>query len=170
MPGFTFPPVGRLGLTSPPSPVLCSAKTACLPVLEHFACRSYPNTLCALLGSWCPRRAHVLVQATMTRQGLWSPGPPFRECTRKQVALPSSRVPPMNACPVLRPRWCPGHLPCRALDCGLPVLGNRRLSPQIEGYPPVHHSTHFGAPSRGLHPRSLQLRTPIAGFARGVHS
>ena len=28
MPGFTFPPAGRLGLTSPPSSVLRSAKTA----------------------------------------------------------------------------------------------------------------------------------------------
>jgi len=31
MPGLAFPPVGRLGLTSPPSPVLCSAKTALCP-------------------------------------------------------------------------------------------------------------------------------------------
>ena len=28
IPGFAFPPVGRLGLTSPPSSVLCSATTA----------------------------------------------------------------------------------------------------------------------------------------------
>src|SRR5215510_2046606 len=28
MPSVAFPPVGRLGLTSPPSSVLCSAKTA----------------------------------------------------------------------------------------------------------------------------------------------
>ena len=31
MPGFAFPPVGRLGLTSPLSPVLCSATTAICP-------------------------------------------------------------------------------------------------------------------------------------------
>ncbi len=47
MPGVAFPPVGRLGLTSPPSPVLCSAKTATLSVSGHFACRSLPNTLLA---------------------------------------------------------------------------------------------------------------------------
>ena len=40
---------------------------------------------------------------------------------------------------------------------------------QLEDYPMDHDSTYFGAPSRGLHPRSLQLRTPIAGFARGFH-
>ena len=31
MPGVAFPPVGSLGLGSPPSSVLCSAKTACSP-------------------------------------------------------------------------------------------------------------------------------------------
>jgi len=31
--------------------------------------------------------------------------------SRRQVALPSSRVPPMETCPALRPRWCPGDLP-----------------------------------------------------------
>jgi len=38
-----------------------------------------------------------------------------------------------------------------------------------EGYPCVHDSTHFGAQSRGLHLRSIQLRTPITGCARGCH-
>jgi hypothetical protein len=45
MPGVAFPLVGRLGLTSPPSPVLCAAKTAILPLSERFACRSRPDTL-----------------------------------------------------------------------------------------------------------------------------
>ena len=45
------------------------------------------------------------------------------------MALPSSRVPPLDACPVLRPRWCPAHSPKRAQDCCLPVRANRRLSP-----------------------------------------
>src|SRR5207249_4186254 len=40
-----FPPVGRLGLTSPPSSVLCSATTAALPVSGGFACRSPPRYL-----------------------------------------------------------------------------------------------------------------------------
>src|SRR4029453_10405837 len=40
----------------------------------------------------------------------------------------------------------------------------------LEEYPVDHNSTYFGAPSRGLHPRSIQLRTPIAGCARGFHS
>jgi len=46
------------------------------------------------------------------------------------MALPSSQATPMNACPALRPRWCPGCLPYRPQDCCLPATGNRRLSPQ----------------------------------------
>src|SRR3989442_14452251 len=38
-----FPPVGRLGLTSPPSSVLCAATTAALPVSGSFTCRSFPK-------------------------------------------------------------------------------------------------------------------------------
>ena len=30
---------------------------------------------------------------------------------RRQMALPSSRVPPVKTCPALRPRWCPAHSP-----------------------------------------------------------
>ena len=40
---------------------------------------------------------------------------------------------------------------------------------RLEDYPVNHDSTYFGAPSRGLHPRSIQLRTPVAGCARGCH-
>jgi hypothetical protein len=62
MPGVAFPLGGRLGLTSPPSPVLCAAKTATLPLSRPFACRSRPRYLacfCAfvvsLAGSWSGR-------------------------------------------------------------------------------------------------------------------
>ena len=46
------------------------------------------------------------------------------------MALPSSRVTPLYACPALRPRWCPAHSPYRAQDCCLPALAHRRLSPR----------------------------------------
>ena len=39
-----------------------------------------------------------------------------------------------------------------------------------EGYPGVHDHKDFGTLSRGLYPRFFQLRTPITGCARGVHS
>jgi hypothetical protein len=89
--------------------------------------------------------------------------------TRRQVALPSSQVPPLETCPALRPRWCPAHSPYRAQDCCLPVTGNRRLSPRyhLEGHPLDHDYTHFGAQSRGLHPHYTRLRTAPYGEARG---
>jgi hypothetical protein len=118
--------------------------------------------------------------------GSWSggspPGPRQGRCVRRlprpatvarrPVALPRSRVTPMPTCPALRPRWCPRLLPLRAWDCCLPATGNRRLSPPycLEGYPTGHDYPHVGAPSRGLPARSLQLRTPMAGLARGGHS
>jgi len=59
MPGVAFPPVGPLGLSSPPSQVLCSAKTATMPISGRFAWRSLPDTLPASVafvvspaGSW----------------------------------------------------------------------------------------------------------------------
>jgi len=45
LPDIAFPPVGRLGLTSPRSSVLCDATTATLPLSGRFACRSLPDTL-----------------------------------------------------------------------------------------------------------------------------
>src|SRR5262245_36764180 len=56
MPGVAFPPVGSLGLGSPPSPVLCSAKTArgpswvaSLPLASQYLVCSLD--LCSLRGS-----------------------------------------------------------------------------------------------------------------------
>ena len=45
------------------------------------------------------------------------------------MALPSSRVTPVDTCPALRPRWGPTYSPTRRWDCCLPELGHRRLSP-----------------------------------------
>ena len=85
------------------------------------------------------------------------------------MVLPRSHVTPRQACPALRPRWCPRHSPSCAQDCCLPATGNRRRSPRdvFETYPVVHDSTYFGAPSHGLHPRYTRLRTPPCGDARG---
>jgi hypothetical protein len=104
-------------------------------------------------------------------RALGRPVPQSGKVTRRPVALPSSRVPPLPACPALRPRWCPGHWPSRTQGCRLLATGNRRLSPpyHLEGSPRVHNDTPFGAPSRGRPAHALQLRPPIAGRARGVH-
>jgi len=169
MPGVAFPPVGPLGLSSPPSQVLCSAKTATLPISGRFACRSLPDTLSALLVRVVPSGLMAWARPPDHTRAFGHPVPHSGNVTRRQRALPSSRATPMDACPALRPRWCPAHSPSRTQDCCLPATGNRRLSPRLplEGYPFVHDSTHFGAQSRGLRPRYTRLRTAPYGEARG---
>jgi hypothetical protein len=80
MPGVAFPPVGAVGDGSPPSSVLCSAKTAIRPISGRFARRSLPDTLLASARSCRPGWARGRVEALRPRQGLWSPGPPVRVC------------------------------------------------------------------------------------------
>jgi hypothetical protein len=172
MPGVAFPPVGRLGLSSPPSPVLCAAKTVILAVSGHFPCRSRPDTLLAsVMFVVSPKGRVVGSKPPDHARAFDRPVPHSGNVARRQVALPSSRATPVETCPALRPRWCPAYSPSRTQDCCLPATGNRRLSSRygLERDPLAHNYTHFRAPSRGLPPRSLQLRTPIAGLARGVH-
>src|SRR2546428_13580136 len=104
MPGVAFPPVGPVGHGSPPSSVLCSAKTATLPVSGRFARRSLPDTLPASVvfvvspwGSWRggspppPPRPFVTPAphpGVLSRRRWPPPDPP---------APPSIHAPPLNA-------------------------------------------------------------------------
>ena len=111
LPDVAFPPVGRLGLTSPPSTVLCDATTATCPSRGPSLVARSPIP-CVLPRSWCPRRARVSGRSAQTTPGLLvtrSPSPGMS--SRRQMALPRSRVPPVKTCPALRPRWCPAHSP-----------------------------------------------------------
>jgi hypothetical protein len=73
----------------------------------------------------------------------------FRDIvTRRPLALPSSRVPPLMTCPALRPRWCPRSLPLT--HPGLLPAGACKPS----AFPSIlqrailadHNSTNVGAP------------------------
>lgn len=154
MPGFAFPPVGRLGFTSPLSSVLCSTKTATLPVSGRFACRSLPDTLLASVRSWCPQRAHDRVEAPRSHQGLWSPGPPVRDCSKETDGSPKF------------PSYPCGYMPRSQTPVESHLLANTYLellpsgskkpsafpSRLLEGYPDVHDDKDFGALLRGLYP------------------
>src|SRR5262249_61480021 len=93
-------------------------------------------------------------------RALGHPVPHSGSLTRRHVALPSSRVPPMATCPALRPRWGPGHSPKRPQDCCLPATENRRLTTtlSISG---LHHAAcvlatpSFVRPLTGRHVGSL---------------
>jgi hypothetical protein len=170
MPGVAFPPVGPVGLSSPPSQVLCSAKTASLPLSGHFACRARPIPCLFLSVRGVPHGLVIWSKLPNHARAFGHPVPHSGSVTR-QMALPSSRATPVKTCPALRPRWCPAYSPSRTQDCCLPATGNRRRSSLycLESYPVVHDYTLFGTRSRGLHPHSIQLRTSIAGCARGCH-
>jgi hypothetical protein len=171
LPGVAFPPVGPVGRGSPPSPVLCAATTPPCPSRVASLLARFPR----------PRLLHgvrgVLIRlvAGVTLPGharaLGRPVPHSGSGARRQGVLPRARATPVQTCPALRPRWGPAHWPYRPQDCCLPALAHRRRLPRYRcGSPAVHDSPDFGAPSRGLPPRSLQLRTPMAGRARGVRS
>jgi hypothetical protein len=167
-----LPSRGSRGPAFPTCPGTLRREDCPWPVSGHFACRSRPDPLPVSGRSWCPSRARGLVETSQDYARAFDhPVPHSGHVTRRAVALPRSRATPLDACPALRPRWCPDCSPWRLQDCCLPATGNRRLSPRyrLEGYPLVHDATHGGAPARGLPPRALQLRTPIAGCARGGH-
>jgi hypothetical protein len=158
MPGIAFPPVGPVGLGSPPSSVLCFAKTTILSFSGCFARRSRPDTLPASGRSWCPRRARGLVEASGPRQGFWSPGPPLRVLCKETDGSPKFPSSPSEDMP---------RSQTPVVSCTL-ALARPGLLPSSACKPSAsHNATHFGAPSRGLSPRYTRLRTPPCGDARG---
>ena len=146
LPDVAFPPVGRLGLTSPRSLVVCDATTATVSLSGRFACRSLPDTLRASGVRGLPAGLVAWSKPPHSARAFGHPVPRSGIRTRREVALPRSRVPPLKTCPALRPRWCPAHSPKRTPDCCLPVTGNRRLPTTI--------------PLSGLHHAACLLATP----------
>ena len=111
MPGVAFPPVGPVGRGSPPSPVLCAAKTTPCPsrVASLVARFPIPRLLHGVRG--VPIGLMAWVKPPGHARAFGHPVPQSGSCARRQVVLPSSRVTPVKTCPALRPRWCPAHSP-----------------------------------------------------------
>lgn len=117
-----LPSGGSLGLYFPTFDGTMLGYDCPMSISGRFTCRSLPNTLAAPL-LCVPLRARWQSEALRPRQGSWSAGTPALPAfyPRRHVALPSSQVPPVSACPALRPRWGPRHSPLRAADCCLPL-------------------------------------------------
>ena len=129
LPDVAFPPVGRLGLTSPLSSVQCAATTATSPSQGASLVARLPDTLPASRVRGVPHGLVTRGKPPGHARAFGHPVPHSGYGTRRQVALPRSRVPPVKTCPALRPRWCPAYSPYRTQDCCLPALAHRRLSP-----------------------------------------
>jgi len=170
MPGVAFPPVGPVGLGSPLASVLCAAKTATRPISGRFARRSLPDTSPASVCVWFPFRAHGRVEAPDHARAFGHPVPFVRECGRGERWL--SHVPEL-------PLWMhapfsdPGGVPLTrqnasgtvAFRCVQTVGFPLRMAGRVLCLSTTRHIA-------GLHHAacilvSLQLRTPIAGLARG---
>ena len=158
LPDVAFPPVGRLGLTSPRSAVVCDATTATSPSRgPSLVARSpipclLPSFVVSQTGSWpggSPR----------SRQGLWSPGPPLRVSGKETYGSPTF---PSSPCADM-PRSQTPVVSCALAKAHPGLLPSSHWKPSAS-----HDSTHFGAPSRGLSPRYTRLRTAPYGEARGV--
>jgi hypothetical protein len=158
LPDVAFPPVGRLGLTSPPSAVLCDATTATCPSRGPSLVARSPIpcvllTVCALpagLVGWSKRPNHaracghpVPQSGMVVKEPGGSPKFPSSPCED----MPRSQT-PVVSCALAKAH--PGLLPSSACQ------------PSAS-----HHDTHFGAQSRGLPSRYTRLRTAPCGEARG---
>jgi hypothetical protein len=149
MPGVSFPPVGPLGLGSPPFQPSNNLgyryyDPLRLPLLLLGSLRfSLDSQYLALT---CFRSSLAFREQAITRQRLASfvyrfayPG-----ALRKEMAvLSSSQATPMCTCPARRLRWCPLDSPCRLQDCCLPLLRERRLSPAVAGLSSRTTNIHF---------------------------
>ena len=175
MPGFAFPPAGRLGLTSPPSSVLRSAKTASVRS-GRFAPHSLPVPTPATPGFVSPPR---MGQARPSRQSRGQPDAralvlpdcprlPAPVC-RRQEALPSSRATPVCACPVLRPRREPYTSPKRCPVCCLPLaesVGFQHPEGRLSLCPPLY--IFRSSIARPAHSPSLCFAHPLSEIALQV--
>ena len=148
LPDSAFPPVGHLGLTSPPSSVRCAATTAALPLSGDFACRSPPRYRACFRRSWCPTRARALEEA---------PGTPGPGVTR-------SPIPGMQQ----GDRWL-SHVPesplCRPAPLSDPsgVLRTRQSAPRTAAFQSL---ATVGFP---LYPQLYTLRGSITRPAFSLH-
>jgi len=113
LPGGPFPPVGRLGLTSPRSTVLWASTTACRPSRRTslVAGAAIPLAVPPLCVPVSLVHTGSLARGTPCARpapgAFLSPRPPLGGyLVRRQQALSSSRVTPVPPCLALRPRWC----------------------------------------------------------------
>jgi hypothetical protein len=105
-----------------------------------------------------PKKPTPEREAPRARQGLWSPGPPFRVWDKETGGAPKF---PSSPCEDMPRSQTP------VVSCAL-AIAHPGLLPSSACKPSAYHDyTHFGAQSRGLPSRYTRLRTAPCGEARG---
>ncbi len=158
LPDVAFPPVGRLGLTSPRSAVLCDATTATCPSRSPSLVARSPIP-CVLLA----------VCGLPTGLVVWSKRPEHARAFGHPVPQSGHRVKEPGGSPKFPSSPC-ADMPrsqTPVVSCAL-AIAHPGLLPSSHWKPSAYHDyTHFGAQSRGLSPRYTRLRTAPCGEARG---
>lgn len=178
MPDLAFPPVGRLGLASPPSTVLCLATTTICPSrcpllsLGHRYLVSTARCLCPLFKlvwgrSPSPDTRAVCSTGSPSSSGFArqeTNGPPkFPDYPFEY--MPCSQTPVVSSILALSHL---GLLPSAGMTASAfppKKTGGYSLQNIVS---PVHEYTNFEAQSHGLHSCSPWLRTSVTGFTRRV--
>jgi hypothetical protein len=170
MPGLAFPPVGRLGLASPPSPVLCSATTATRPSRWPLLPLGHRYLVCSFCS--CPRlrsSSLPLRNPCVNARPAWSPGTPFPGCRQGNKWL--SQVPRLPLClhaPLFDPGGVLNTRPYAFRTAAFHPFDGVGFPAHCSRLSTVHDYTNFEAQSRGLLSRSPWLRTPVTGLTRRV--
>ena len=161
LPDVAFPPGGRLGLTSPRSPVICDATTATSPSRGSSLVARSP--IPCLLPTVCVPRGSSCGGSSPTTPGLLVSRYP---CS--SGALDKETKETNNSLQFLSyPLKCMPRSQTPVVSCAL-AIAHPGLLPSSHWKPSADHDyTHFGAPSRGLSPRYTRLRTAPGGEARG---
>jgi hypothetical protein len=170
MPGVAFPPVGPLGLSSPPSSVLCSAKTAPRPSWVASLPLAPQYLVCFLC--LCPLPGSLVGGSSTPTPGLLVSRYPCSSGNVDKETGGSPKFPSFPSDDMLRsPQTpvvsCPPR-PCAFRTTAFHSFHSVGFPPGfLRDYPLDHNYTHFGALSRSLPSRYPRLRTAPREAARG---
>ena len=174
MPGFAFPRVGPLGLGSPPSSVLCSAKTADCPSRSPSLLARPPIPWPAPFGSCSV--AGSPVGTAQNPSDAWTfvqpVAHPLRHLWRETVGSPKfpscpCECMPRSQTPVV-PQGLRHNAPKTAAFRDQQTVGFPPLAPQ-SGYPNDHNYAISGLNHAACTLAPSGFAHPIAGNARGLH-
>ena len=158
LPDVAFPPVGRLGLTSPPSSVLCDATTATCPSRGPSLVARSPIPCVLLSVCGLPEGLVVWSKRPEHARAFGHPVPQSGHSVKEPGGSPKF---PSSPCEDMPRSQTP------VVSCAL-AIARPGLLPSSACKPSASHdSTHFGAQSRGLPSRYPRLRTAPCGEARG---